>query len=127
MPDESSPQSFSATKQDVNNLKQTAGEAARDIGDTAAKHADKLKQNVGDAARDLGDTAAKHVDKAKGQAKELARHAKEEGQDQLEKVKGNFNDVVEAASGYVKERPLQCVAGALVVGFLFGISRRGSR
>jgi ElaB/YqjD/DUF883 family membrane-anchored ribosome-binding protein len=124
MPDETPSQTFPATKQDINNLKQTTGEAAREIGDTAANHANKLKQNVGEAARDVSDTAAKHLDKAKGQAKDLARHAKEEGAQQLEKVKGSFNDVVEAASGYVQERPLQCVAGALFVGFLFGLSRR---
>src|SRR5271156_6274746 len=65
MPDETPNSSFPATRQDLSNLKQTAV----------------------DAARDLGSTASVHAAKAQGNLKELASHAREESGDHLDQVK----------------------------------------
>ena len=96
---------FPQTRDDVNNLKQTAT----------------------DAAKDLASTASTHLNKARGQAQDLAAHAKSEARDQLGDVQGKLGDLASAARDYVMARPLACIGTALAVGFLFGLTRRGSR
>ncbi len=93
---------FPSTRQDVSNLKQTAV----------------------DAANDLGSTAAAHASKAKGQLRDLAGHAQEESADQLNQLRSQVNDFSGTARDYVSTRPLTCLGIALAVGFLFGLSRR---
>ena len=95
---------FPATQQDVSNLKQTAT----------------------DAVNDLGSTASVHASKAKSQVKDLVGHFQDEGGEQLDQVKGKLLDVVNSARDYASERPLACIGAALAIGFLIGLSRRGS-
>jgi ElaB/YqjD/DUF883 family membrane-anchored ribosome-binding protein len=94
--------SFPSTQRDISNLKQTAT----------------------DAASDIGNLATEHVSKAKGQLKDLAGHVQEEGGQQLDQVKGQIYTVLSAARDYASERPLACIGVALAVGFLFGLTRR---
>ncbi len=93
--------SFSATRQDLSNLKTTAI----------------------DAAKDLSSTAAVHAEKAKGQLKELAGHARQETTEQVGQVKVQIDDVADTVRSYISERPLAAVGVALAVGFLIGLSR----
>jgi ElaB/YqjD/DUF883 family membrane-anchored ribosome-binding protein len=86
-----------------------------------------LKQTAVDAAKDLTSTATAHVSKARGQIQDLAGHAQDEAYAQVDQVKGKVSDLAEAARAYVLARPLASLATALTVGFLFGLSRRGSR
>jgi ElaB/YqjD/DUF883 family membrane-anchored ribosome-binding protein len=104
MPNETS-NAFPQTRDDVNNLKQTAT----------------------DAAKDLASTATTHLNKARGQAQDLAAHAKSEAYDQVGDLQGKVGDLASAARDYVTARPLASLGIALAVGFLFGLSRRGSR
>jgi ElaB/YqjD/DUF883 family membrane-anchored ribosome-binding protein len=97
--------SFPQTRNDVNNLKQTAT----------------------DAAKDLASTASTHLKKARGQAQDLASHAQSEAQDQAGELQGKLGELAGTARDYVLARPLTCLGTALFVGFLFGLSRRGSR
>jgi ElaB/YqjD/DUF883 family membrane-anchored ribosome-binding protein len=97
--------SFPQTRNDVSNLKQTAT----------------------DAAKDLASTATTHLSKARGQAQDLASHAKSEAYDQVGDLQGKVTDLTSAARDYVVARPLTCLGAALAVGFIFGLSRRGSR
>ncbi len=101
MPNETS-NAFSQTRDDVNNLKQTAT----------------------DAAKDLASTATTHLNKARGQAQDLAAHAKSEAYDQVGEVQGKVTDLAAAARDYVTARPLASLGIALAVGFLLGVSRR---
>lgn len=94
---------FPASRQDVSHLKQTAI----------------------DAANDLGSTAAVHASKAQSQFKDLAGHVQEEGSQQLTQVKGRLSDLVDSARDYAIERPLTCIGTALAIGFLIGLSRSG--
>jgi ElaB/YqjD/DUF883 family membrane-anchored ribosome-binding protein len=103
MPNDTS--SFPETRRDVDNLKQTAV----------------------DAAKDLTSTASAHVSKARGQVHDLAEHAQSEAYDQVGQVKGQISDLAQAARDYVLARPLTSLGTALAIGFLFGLSRRGSR
>lgn len=105
MPNDNLSASFPETRKDVSNLKDTAV----------------------DAAKDLASTASTHVNKARGQVQDLASHAQNEAYDQLGQFKGKAGDLVETAREYVLARPLTCLGTALAVGFLFGLSRRGSR
>ena len=102
--DETLRSSFPATEQDVANLRQTAT----------------------DAANDLGSTALVHASKAKSQVKDLVGHFQDEGGEQLDQVKGKLLDVVNSARDYASERPIVCIGVALAVGFLIGLSRRTS-
>lgn len=109
MPNENQPNdssvSFPETRRDVDNLKQTAS----------------------DAAQDLASTAGAHVSKARGQVQDLAGHAKDEAYAQVDQMKGKVSDLASAAREYVLARPLASLGTALAVGFLLGLSRRGSR
>jgi ElaB/YqjD/DUF883 family membrane-anchored ribosome-binding protein len=97
--------SFPETRRDVNNLKETAK----------------------DAAKDLASTASTHVNKARGQVQDLAAHAQSEAYDQLGQVRGKAADLADLARDYVLARPLTSLGVALALGFVFGLSRRGSR
>ena len=96
---------FPQTRSDVNNLKETAK----------------------DAAKDLASTASTHVNKARGQVQDLAAHAQSEAADQVGQVRDKVAELADTARDYVLARPLTCLAVALAVGFVFGASRRGSR
>ncbi len=102
MPDETPSSSFPATRQDLSNLKQTAV----------------------DAAKDLGSTASVHAAKAKSQFKDLAGHAQEEGSEQFDHVKVKFSDVLNSLRHFASDRPFACIGTALAVGFVFGLSSR---
>jgi ElaB/YqjD/DUF883 family membrane-anchored ribosome-binding protein len=93
---------FPATRQDIENLKQTAVEAAKDIGNTASVHAEKAKDQLGD----------------------LAGHAKEETVDQLHQTAGSLINVVASARDYVSERPFASMGIALGLGVFFGFMCR---
>lgn len=105
MPNDNITSSFPETRRDVTNLKTTAV----------------------DAAKDLASTASTHVNKARGQVQDLASHAQSEAFDQVGQFKGKASDLLDSARDYVLARPLTCLGTALVVGILFGLSRRGSR
>jgi ElaB/YqjD/DUF883 family membrane-anchored ribosome-binding protein len=146
MPNSTDNNPFPATRQDASDLKKTAVDAAKDLGSTAAVHAEKAKQTAVDAAKDIGSTASTHIERAKqtatdaardlsstaavhaekarGQVRSLASHAREEGSAQLEQVRGQAAEVIDSARDYVNARPLTCVGVALAIGFLFGLSRR---
>jgi ElaB/YqjD/DUF883 family membrane-anchored ribosome-binding protein len=124
-------ESFSNTRKDAANLKDTAVTAAKDLRDTAATHLDKAKGHVSElkstaveAAKDLSSTAVGHAQKAKGQLRDLADHAQEEGTEQLKQVRGQVDDFADSTRDYISARPLAAVGVALLVGFLFGLSRR---
>jgi ElaB/YqjD/DUF883 family membrane-anchored ribosome-binding protein len=105
MPNDNITSSFPETRRDVNNLKNTAV----------------------DAAKDLASTASTHVNKAKGQVQDLASHAQNEAYDQVGQLKGKASDLLDTTRDFVLARPLTCLGTALAVGILFGLSRRGSR
>jgi ElaB/YqjD/DUF883 family membrane-anchored ribosome-binding protein len=106
MSNETLTSSFPATQQDISRLKQTAI----------------------DAATDLGGTASVHASKAKDQLKDLAVHAREEGYEQFNQAKGKFSNLVNLARERASERPFACIGAALAIGFLIGLTRRsGSR
>jgi ElaB/YqjD/DUF883 family membrane-anchored ribosome-binding protein len=88
---------FPQTRQDISNLKSTAVDAAKDIGSTAAVHADKVKSNL----------------------KNIAESAQIEGSEQLDQAKNALNNLGNAARDYVSARPLAALGIAAAVGFLF--------
>lgn len=104
MPNETISSSFPASQQDVNNLKQTAT----------------------DAAKDLSTTASGHVAKAGRQLKDLAGHAQEETAQNLDQVKVSLANVLESARDYAAERPFACIGAALALGLFIGFTRRRS-
>lgn len=91
---------------------------------TSREDLSKLKETAIDAAKDLGSTASVHLEKARSQAKDLAAHAQQEGAQQLDVMKDKFSDLACAARNYVSARPLAVVGTALAIGFLIGLSRR---
>ena len=95
---------FPETKKDVNELKKTAVDAARDIGSTAAVHADK----------------------AKSQACDLVSHFQEEAPAQINQVRASFNDVLQSGLEYVSARPAQSLMVAIGVGVAIGFLSRSS-
>jgi ElaB/YqjD/DUF883 family membrane-anchored ribosome-binding protein len=94
--------SFPNTRQDIENLKQTTLEAAKDIGNTASVHAQK----------------------ARTQVRELASHAKEETLDQLNRAQGSFSEILDSVQNYISARPLASIAVAFGVGLVLGFNRR---
>jgi ElaB/YqjD/DUF883 family membrane-anchored ribosome-binding protein len=104
MSNENPSSSFPASRQDVSNLKQTAL----------------------DAAEDLSNNASAHASKAKRQLNKLADHVQKEGGEQLDEVKGQLTDLLDSARDYASARPFACIGTALALGFLIGLSRRGS-
>jgi ElaB/YqjD/DUF883 family membrane-anchored ribosome-binding protein len=86
-----------------------------------------LKQTAIDAAADLSSTAAVHATKAKGQLQDLAGHVQEEGSEQLDQIRGKLSTVVGTGRDFVAANPLGCIAAAVTIGFILGLSRRGSR
>jgi ElaB/YqjD/DUF883 family membrane-anchored ribosome-binding protein len=101
------------------NISSSFPETRRDVG--------QLKQTAVDAAKDLASTASTHVNKARSQVQDLAAHAQGEAYDQVGQLQGKVGDLADAAREYVLARPLTCLGTALAVGFLFGLTRRGSR
>jgi len=95
--------SFPQTRHDLSNLKKTAVDAARDIGDSASAHAKK----------------------AQGHLQDLATHAQEEGEEQLDQAKMGLSGLGDQVGHYIAARPFASIGTALVVGFLFGTFRRG--
>jgi len=87
----------------------------------------RLKQTAIDAASDLSSTVAVHADKARGQLKDLAGHVQEEGSDHIDQLKGRLSNVVDVSRDFVSANPLGCLAAAVTVGILIGLSRRASR
>lgn len=93
---------FSETKNDLNDLRKTAVDAARDIGSTAAVHADKVKS----------------------QASDLVSHFQEEAPAQLSQVRASFEDVLKSGFEYVSARPASSLLVALGVGVAIGFLAR---
>ncbi len=85
------------------------------------KDLSNLKQTATDAAADLGE----HSDKAKKQLGDLSQHVRTEGAEQLQPAKESFSDLVESARDYVGQKPFLFIGMAAAVGFLVG--RRHSR
>jgi ElaB/YqjD/DUF883 family membrane-anchored ribosome-binding protein len=96
---------FPQTRQDLSNLKQTAVDAAKDLGSTATTHAKRAQSHLED----------------------LAVHAQEEGAQQVDQAKVRLADVGGKVLDYVTANPLASIGVALAIGFLVGVSRRGSR
>jgi ElaB/YqjD/DUF883 family membrane-anchored ribosome-binding protein len=94
---------FPQTRQELSNLKNTAVDAAKDLGSTASVHAQKVQGNL----------------------KDIAANAKEEGSAQLDQAKTTLFDLSMVARDYVGARPLACVGVAFAVGFLVGKLRSG--
>jgi ElaB/YqjD/DUF883 family membrane-anchored ribosome-binding protein len=86
---------------------------------------DNLKRTASDAAADISSAAAPHVGKAKGQLTELAGHARAEVGDRLGQVQGSFADVVDSAKGYVTAKPWVAVGIAVGVGVVLAMLFRG--
>lgn len=80
---------------------------------------EKLKQTASDAASDVGDVTTEHASRASKQIKQLAGDAKEEGRQQLEQVKGRLEDVATAARDYFHARPALCLVFAFALGAFF--------
>jgi ElaB/YqjD/DUF883 family membrane-anchored ribosome-binding protein len=93
---------FPQTRQELSNLKNTAVDAAKDIGSTASVHARKVQGNL----------------------ENIADKAKSEGSEQMEQVKTNLADLGVQVRDYISQRPLAAISTALVLGFLLGRSRR---
>lgn len=93
---------FEGTKGDVNDLKQTAS----------------------DAARDLGSTASVHAAKAKEQLSSLRSHFQEETTDHLNQVRTSFNDVLQSGFDYVAAKPATSLGVAVGIGVLIGFLAR---
>jgi len=87
----------------------------------------RLKQTAIDAVTDLSSTATVHASKAKEQLKELAGHVQEEGSEHIDQLKGKLNNVLGTGREFISANPLGCIAAAVTVGFLLGLSRRRSR
>jgi ElaB/YqjD/DUF883 family membrane-anchored ribosome-binding protein len=102
MSNESLTRAFPATQQDISQLKKTAT----------------------DAVADLTSTAAAHATKAQGQIRDLAGHVRDESSEQFDQVKEKFGNIAANAAEYVVQRPFTCIGVALLVGFVFGLSRR---
>ena len=79
----------------------------------------KLKETAVDAAKDIGSTASVHADKVKGNLKSIAESAQIETSEHLDQAKSALNDLGKAAGDYVAARPLASIGVALAVGFLF--------
>jgi len=84
------------------------------------KDISNLKQTATDAASDLGNAAAHHADKAKRQVKDLAQHATDEGMEQVSRVTGQAGDVLGAVKQYISDRPFASVGVALLAGYIYG-------
>ncbi len=98
---ESIESSFPQTRQELSNLKNTALDAAKDIGSTASVHAKKVQSNLQD----------------------LASNVQKEGGDQLSQVRESLAELGGSARDYIAARPLAAVGIALAVGFIFGSFR----
>ena len=92
---------FQSTKNDLNKLKDTAVEAARDLGDRATHHAEKAKSDFSTLAKD----------------------AQEEGKQEVDKAKVKLADIFSCTKNYVAERPLAVIGTALAIGFFLGSFR----
>jgi ElaB/YqjD/DUF883 family membrane-anchored ribosome-binding protein len=90
--------SFPQTRQNLSDLKNTAVDAANDLGSTASVHAKKVQDNL----------------------QNLASTAQREGSEHLNQAKSAFNDLGTAAREYVAARPLAAVGIALLFGFIVG-------
>jgi len=89
---------FPQTRQELSNLKNTAVDAAKDIGSTASVHAKKVQGNL----------------------ENLATNAQKETGEQLNQVTSSLSDLGDQARDYIAARPLAAIGAALVLGYLFG-------
>ncbi len=84
----------------------------------------RLKQSATDAVNDFSSTATTHANKVSGQLRDLADHLQNEGRTNYQRARVKLVDLAEVARDFTTERPLVCIAVALAVGVLIGLSRR---
>lgn len=93
------PKGFSETKKDLGELQKTAVDAARDLGSTAAVHAEKARDQLSDLASDF----------------------QQEAPDQLNRVRASFGEVVKSGLDYVAAKPATSLGIAAGIGVIIGL------
>jgi ElaB/YqjD/DUF883 family membrane-anchored ribosome-binding protein len=91
---------------------------------TTQQNLNDLKDTALDASRDLGKTALDHAGRAKSQLTKFASDAKSDAMDQLDQVRGSAAEVMDTALEYVSARPLASLGIVLGVGVLIGLAFR---
>jgi ElaB/YqjD/DUF883 family membrane-anchored ribosome-binding protein len=86
------------------------------MADRAHQAVDKAAEKATPALERASSAAHRTIDKVAGAAAPAAQWAAESGQQLVSKS----NQLTEAASGYVRERPIVAVAGAIAIGYFIG-------
>ena len=83
----------------------------------------KLQQSATDAVNDFSSAAAGHANRIGAQVHDLSDHLREEGRSNFRRAQVKLADIAGTARDFATEKPLLCIAVALAVGFLIGVSR----
>lgn len=112
--------------QAANDLRNAAGEKAREFVQTAEEKAAALKEKAVETAQQLRDTATERAAQFKSVATERAQQFKETATEQWDDTRVKAKELQVTAEDYIRQNPTKCVLSALGAGFLVGLLVRRS-
>jgi ElaB/YqjD/DUF883 family membrane-anchored ribosome-binding protein len=107
--------------QAANDLRNAAGEKARELVHTAESKATVLKDRAVESAQQFRDTATEKAAALKAAAADKAQHLKETANEQWQDTRVKAKELQVTAEDYIRQNPTKCVVSALGLGFLIGL------
>ncbi|MCP5531636.1 MAG: DUF883 family protein [Akkermansiaceae bacterium] len=105
----------------ANDLRNAAGEKAREFAATAEAKAHELKDRAIESAQQFRSTAVEKAAALKVAATDRAQHFRESATGQWEDTRVKAKELHVTAEDYIRQNPTKCVLSALGVGFLIGL------
>ena len=110
-----------SVSQAANDLRQAAGEKAREFVSTAETKAHEFKERAIESAQQFRSTAVEKANALKAVASDKAHHLRESATDQWQDTRVKARELHVTAEDYIRQNPTKCVLSALGVGFLIGL------
>ena len=105
----------------ANDLRNAAGEKAREFAATAETKAHQIKDRAIESAQQFRSTAVEKANALKVAATDKAQHFRESATGQWEDTRVKAKELHVTAEDYIRQNPTKCVLSALGVGFLIGL------
>lgn len=110
-----------SVSQAANDLRNAAGEKAREFVHTAEAKANQLKDRAVESAQQFRSTATEKATAFKAAAADKAQHFRESATGQWQDTRVKAKEFHVTAEDYIRQNPTKCVLSALGVGFLIGL------
>lgn len=105
----------------ANDLRNAAGEKAREFVQTAESKASVFKERAVETAQHFRESATEKATALKSAAAERAQHVRESATEQWQDTRVKAKELHVTAEDYIRQNPTKCVISALGLGFLVGL------